>query len=129
MKVSPRSDQPRRIGRGPRVRAAVLTAALAELAEVGYAALTMDNVARRAGVHKTTVYRRWPDRDRLLLDALMDQVAVDVPIPDTRSIETDLQEHARSLVRWLTSPTGRAVIAAAFSDLARTPQLVDLKRR
>jgi len=117
------------LGRGPRVRTAVLAAALAELAEVGYSALTIDSVARRAGVHKTTVYRRWQDRDQLLLDAVIDQIAVDVPIPDTHAIETDLREHARSLIRWLTSPAGRAVLAAAFSDLARTPQLAGLKRR
>ncbi len=117
------------MGRGPRVRTAVLAAALAELAEVGYSALTIDSVARRAGVHKTTVYRRWQDRDQLLLDAVIDQIAVDVPIPDTHAIETDLREHARSLIRWLTSPAGRAVLAAAFSDLARTPQLAGLKRR
>jgi AcrR family transcriptional regulator len=123
-----RDDRSRQLGRGPRVRAAVLAAALAELAEVGYAALTVDNVARRAGVHKTTVYRRWQDRDRLLLDALIEQVAVDVPIPDTHAVETDLRAHARSLVRWLTSSAGRAVMAAAFSDLARTPQLTGLKR-
>lgn len=107
----------------------MLAAALAELAEVGYSALTIDNVARRAGVHKTTIYRRWQDRDRLLLDAVIEQVAVDVPIPDTDTIETDLREHARSLIQWLTSPAGQAVVAAAFSDLARTPQLAGLKRR
>jgi len=117
------------LGRGPRVRAAVLAAALAELADVGYSALTIDNVARRAGVHKTTVYRRWQDRDRLLLDGLVDQITVEMPSPDTHALETDLREHARSLIRWLTSPAGQAVIAAAFSDLARTPQLAGLKRR
>ena len=115
--------------RGRRVRAAVLAAALAELAEVGHSALTIDNVARRAGVHKTTIYRRWQDRDRLLLDAVIEQVAVEVPVPDTDAIETDLREHARSLIQWLTSPAGQAVVAAAFSDLARTPQLAGLKRR
>src|SRR5262249_45621890 len=45
-------------GRGPKVRAAVLAATLAELADKGYAALTVDGIARRAGIHKTTIYRR-----------------------------------------------------------------------
>ena len=57
-------------GRGPKVRAAVLAATLAELTETGYAALTVDNVARRAEVHKTTVYRRWKDREGLVADAV-----------------------------------------------------------
>ena len=58
------------VGRRPRMRAAVLGATLAELAERGYAALTVDTVARRAGVHKTSIYRRWGDRESLVVDAL-----------------------------------------------------------
>ena len=59
-------------GRGPKVRAAVLAATLAELTENGYAALTVDSVARRSGVHKTTIYRRWKDREGLVADAVAD---------------------------------------------------------
>ncbi|MDP9867806.1 MULTISPECIES: TetR/AcrR family transcriptional regulator [Streptosporangium] len=119
----------RPIGRGPKVRAAVLSATLAELAETGYAGLTVDNVAQRAGVHKTTVYRRWKDREALVLDALTEQVAADIPIPDTHAVETDLRELARSLVRMLTSPADRAVTIAMFSDAARVPEIGDVKRR
>lgn len=117
------------VGRGPKMRAAVLAATLAELAERGYAALTIENVARRAGVHKTTIYRRWGDCERLVVDALTDHVAVEVPIPDTGAIETDLREHARALVRWLTSPIGRAIMAATLSDATRVPELADVNRR
>ncbi len=117
------------VGRGPKMRAAVLAATLAELAEQGYAALTIENVARRAGVHKTTIYRRWEDCQRLVVDALTDHVAAEVPIPDTGAIETDLREHARALVEWLTSPIGRAIMAATLSDAARGPELADVKRR
>ena len=60
-------------GRGPKIRAAVLAATLAELTETGYTALTVDNVARRAGVHKTTIYRRWKDREGLVADAVADR--------------------------------------------------------
>ena len=119
----------RALGRGPKVRAAVLAATLAELAEVACAALTIDNVARRAGVHKTTVYRRWKDRESLVVDALTDHVAAEVPIPDTQAIETDLQELARALVRWLSSPTGQAVLAVALSDTFSLPELAQVKRR
>ena len=111
------------------MRAAVLTATLAELAERGYAALTIEHVARRAGVHKTTIYRRWEDRERLVVDALTDHVAAEVPIPDTGAIATDLREHARALVGWLSSPIGRAVMAATLSDAARVPEVAAVKRR
>ncbi|EIV94611.1 TetR/AcrR family transcriptional regulator [Frankia sp. QA3] len=112
------------------MRAAVLAAAMAELAEVGYSALTMDGVAQRAGVHKTTVYRRWPDRDALLVDALTDHAATQTPIPDTGTLESDLRELARSIVALLiSSPADRAWIAAMSSDAARLPEMAAVKRR
>src|SRR5262245_4386940 len=63
--------------RGSKVRDAVHAATLAELLDKGYAALSIDSVAQRAGVHKTTVYRRWVDRDSLLVDALAEHLATD----------------------------------------------------
>lgn len=120
------------VGRGPKVRAAVLAATLAELAEQGYATLTVEAVARRAGVHKTTVYRRWKDPERLVVDALTDHVAAAMPVPDTGSVDADLRQWARSLVEWLTSPTGRAVLAVGMSevsDAARAPEIASIKRR
>lgn len=116
-------------GRGRRLRTAVLAAALAELADVGYAALSMDNVARRAGVHKTSVYRHWKDREALVLDALTTNVAGELSIPDTGAIETDLREFARGLVAWLTSPVGKAVVQATVSDASRVAEIADLQRR
>jgi AcrR family transcriptional regulator len=120
--------RPRAPGRGPRLRAAVFAATLAELAERGYANLTVDNVARRAGVHKTSLYRHWPDRQRLVLDALTANVAASMPIPDTGHLETDLRAYARELVGWLTSPVGRAILAATLSDAARVPEIGALER-
>jgi AcrR family transcriptional regulator len=116
-------------GRGPKVRAAVLAATLTELTENGYAALTVDNVARRSGVHKTTIYRRWKDRESLVADAVTDLAATEVPFPDTGDIDTDLRVLARSFVRFLNSPAGKAVAAATLSDAGRIPEIADAKRR
>jgi AcrR family transcriptional regulator len=122
--------RPRPPGRGPRLRAAVLAATLDELTAVGFSALTMDNVARRAGVHKTSIYRNWRDRASLVADALTENVAVGVPIPDTGSVETDLRDYGRALIGWLGSPLGRAVLAATISDAARAqPEIADVERR
>ena len=115
--------------RGPKVRAAVLSATILELAETGYADLTMDAVAKRAGVHKTTVYRRWPDRDALIADALAEHVAADVPIPDTGTVEGDLRALALALVRWLTSPVGYAVSGTMVSGAGGVPGVDVLKQR
>lgn len=113
------------LGRGPKVRAAVLAATVTELSEHGYAAFTVENVARRTGVHKTTVYRRWPDRDTLIAEALADSVAAEIPIPDTGSIEDDLRALARSLVGWIGSPAGRAVLAVMLPGNMGAPMPSD----
>lgn len=104
------------LGRGPKVRAAVLAATVDELAEQGYAAFAVENVAKRAGVHKTTVYRRWPDRDALITDALSDSVSAEIPVPDTGSVEEDLRALARGLVFWMKSPGGQAVLAVFMTE-------------
>jgi AcrR family transcriptional regulator len=116
-------------GRGPKIRAAVLAATLAELTETGYAALTVDNVARRSGVHKTTIYRRWKDREGLVADAVADLATTRMPFPDTGDIDTDLLRLARMTVVFLTSPAGGTVAAASMSDAGRIPEVAGAKRR
>jgi AcrR family transcriptional regulator len=111
------------------MRAAVLAATLAELAERGYAALTVDSVARRAGVHKTSIYRRWGDRDSLVVDALSEHIAADIPMPDTGSIASDLRLMARALVRWATGVAGQAIFAALLSDAVQSAELAAARRR
>lgn len=116
------------VGRGKKLRAAVLNATIEELSASGYAELTIENVARRAGVHKTSIYRRWGDRERLVVDAISDHVAVKVPVPDTGGIESDLRELARGLVRWLSSPPGEAIVSTMVSDAGRLPEIEQARR-
>lgn len=116
-------------GRGPKVRAAVLSATVGELIESGYTALTIENVARRAGVHKTTVYRRWKDRESLVVDAVTELAGIRVPFPDSGDISADLHSLARSLVRYLASPAGQAVTAVTLTDAGRIPEVTDARRR
>ncbi len=115
-------------GRGPKVRTAVLSATLGELTDSGYAALTVENVARRAGVHKTTVYRRWKDRESLVADAVTELAGTRVPFPDSGDISADLHTLARSLVRFLASPAGQAVTAVTLSDAGRIPEVAAAQR-
>ncbi len=117
-------------GRGPKIRAAVLAATLAELTETGYTALTVDNVARRAGVHKTTIYRRWKDRESLVADAVAERAGTaQMPFPDTGDIGTDLLRLARMTVAFRTSPAGSIVGATSTSDVGRIPEVAGAKRR
>jgi len=119
----------RPIGRGEKVRVAVMAATLAELAETGYAGLTVESVAQRAGVHKTTVYRRWGDRETLVVDALSEQIAQEIPIPDTGTIESDLVSMARAFAKWATSQAGRAMVSAFVSEAMQVPEIADARSR
>ncbi|GAA2372636.1 TetR/AcrR family transcriptional regulator [Dactylosporangium salmoneum] len=126
--AEPVQSAARPVGRGAKVRAAVHAATLAELLDKGYAALSVEDIAQRAGVHKTTVYRRWVDRDSLLVDALADHLATDLPVPNTGAIETDLRALARSLVQMFTSSTGQAILAAMFTGAAHLPEIAAARR-
>lgn len=122
------SAKPRTHRRGAYVRKAVLAATLEELAEHGVSGLTIAAVAARAGVHETSVYRRWRTKQQLILDALLDRSATVLPVPDTGSIRGDLVALLRSLADYLASPIARPLLQTAalsvtdesLSDLRRT---------
>jgi AcrR family transcriptional regulator len=115
--VTARVGDQRPGGRASRVRSAVLRAAAERLTEVGYDALTYDDVARRADVHKTTVYRRWPSKPGLVADAVGLHSEENVPIPDTGSLTTDLEALAGAVAANIGSVGGarrsRSIVAAA----------------
>lgn len=100
---------------------AVLDATLAALAEHGYA-FSVDEVARAAGVHKTTVYRRWETKPALVAAAAQRLADVQVPMPATGDPVADLTTLAVQVARALRTPAGaatlRAVVAAASDDPA-----------
>ncbi|MFG1945463.1 TetR/AcrR family transcriptional regulator [Nonomuraea sp. NPDC048826] len=100
-------------GRSARVRDAVREATLAELAGKGFRGLTVENVAERSGVHKTTVYRRWGSVEGLISDAL--ELARDEPwpIPDTGAVEGDLRGVARLVQSGFADP-GLGPVSSAF---------------
>jgi len=96
-------------GRSERVVASVLSAALTELAHVGYVALRLEDVATRAGVAKTTVYRRWPTKPELVRDAVTQTVTRETPLPDTGSLRTDMLVLLERTMALMSTPEGMAV--------------------
>jgi AcrR family transcriptional regulator len=102
------------------VRASVLRAAGDALAERGFANLDLGDLARRAEVGKTTVYRRWGTVTAVLTDLLLEMAVESVPRADTGSLEGDLLANARLVVKTLTDqrqgPLFKAVLGAATSD-------------
>ncbi|MGW0316293.1 TetR/AcrR family transcriptional regulator [Streptomyces flavidovirens] len=107
-------------GRTAKVRAAVLEATQEVLVEGGFHGLNLDRVAARAGVGKTTVYRRWGSAAALVADLLRDMAEQSVPAADTGSLEGDLLANAHLVRQTLTDPrmgpVFQAVIAAAACD-------------
>ncbi len=111
--------------RGAALEEAILTAAADELAESGYAALTMDRVARRAGTNKNAIYRRWPDRLTLGIAAYR-RLSTTIQPPDTGNLRDDALELLRRANRHWSSPLGailRELLAAAGSAQNLTAQL------
>jgi AcrR family transcriptional regulator len=110
-------------GRSARVRQAVFTAVLDELVENGYGALTFDRVAARAGVHRATLYRRWPGREQLVAEALLAQAGRDIPLPDTGTLRGDLRALAHAVVTNITSPLGEGLLRTLVSEAVRVPDI------
>ena len=105
--------------RGKPVTDAVLEATLAEIAEHGIDALSVERIAHGADVNKTTVYRRWPTRAALVaaaLEGVLDDVGAHPP--DTGSLRGDLLGILGRLAAFLEGPAGRAVLRAALSEPA-----------
>ncbi|WP_117211551.1 TetR/AcrR family transcriptional regulator [Allorhizocola rhizosphaerae] len=115
---------PRR--RGDALNDAIYRATLDELAEVGYAKLTMERVAERAKASKASLYRRWPTKMELVHDAVQHVLRGPMTPPDTGSLRDDLISLLRQSAEMLTGPAGealRGVLTDALSDARRTAEL------
>ena len=115
-------------GRSARVRGAVLQAALEAMAEHGLDGVTISEIARRAGVHATSIQRRWGSRENVALDAMLTYSQEKLPIPDTGSLRSDLIAFARSIAAYLDTPLGEALartMAATDDDPALVVRRID----
>ncbi|WP_280443911.1 TetR/AcrR family transcriptional regulator [Nocardia brasiliensis] len=104
------------------VVAAIRTAVIEELLEVGMGRLTMQSIALRAGVAKTSLYRRWDTPEDVLLDALQAEFPHERSLPTTNNLRHDLLEALRLMVAWMATPTAQAT-AAILAERSRYPQL------
>jgi AcrR family transcriptional regulator len=111
------------------VRAAAIEATLGELAEGGYSALSLDRVATRAGVHKTTLYRRWGTREELVLEAMLERAGEHISVPDTGSLRQDLLGLARTAAANASSPEVAAMARAVTASAPHDSRLAAANRR
>ena len=102
-------------GRSARVRAAVHRAATDLLAEQPVEALTIPGIAARAGVHPTTVYRRWGTVAQLLTDIASSRFSGDIVVPDTGSLAGDLRRWVSDVANDLTDPDVLSLMRATIA--------------
>jgi AcrR family transcriptional regulator len=108
--------------RDDRIDGAVLAATMEMLGESGYAALSIGAVAARAQVHRPAIYRRWPSKRHLVVDAVVAQLGLN-PTPNTGDLRADLVTGMTTLVTALGgTPLGR-VLPALVADLAEDADL------
>ncbi|MDA3630324.1 TetR/AcrR family transcriptional regulator [Saccharopolyspora sp. WRP15-2] len=120
---------PRR--RGDELTAAIFAATLAELADVGYAGLTVERVAERAKTGKASIYRRWPSRRELVLAAVYSISPEPADSVDTGTLRGDLLAVLRHSAEVLSGPVGeamRGLLSDVLADHDPARQLRELSR-
>lgn len=124
-----RADAPRRgRPRSEKARHAILDAAAELLLLRGLGAVSMDAVAERAGVSKATIYRWWPSKEMLALDALLDWAASAAPPRDTGTLRGDVLALIRPWVREIRRQAFGPVIAAFLNEAQADPEFADAYR-
>ncbi len=121
--TSPARGPRARTGRSSRTETAILDATRELLAESGVRGLTMEGVAARAGVAKTTIYRRWRSKDDLALAVVIDMVENVVATPDLGDTRKELISFVNAAVKILGSTLMGRVMQGLVSDLATDPEL------
>jgi AcrR family transcriptional regulator len=97
-------------GRSARVYAAVHQAVTDLVSERGYGSFAVGDVAARAGVADTSIYRRWGSLENLLSDVALARLEARSPMPDTGSLAGDLHTYAANVAREITGPDGLAIL-------------------
>jgi AcrR family transcriptional regulator len=108
--------------RSERSHLAIVTATLELLAEVGFQRLTMEQVQRRAGVGKATIYRRWGSKEELVKDAIQ-HFSAELPVPDTGSLAGDYAAIAQAVVAISADRNAALLMPRLLADVSGDPEL------
>ncbi|MEU6195099.1 TetR/AcrR family transcriptional regulator [Streptomyces sp. NPDC047061] len=111
------------------VTEAIRAAVFEELAAVGYARMSIEGIARRAGVGKTAVYRRWRSKLHLVLDVVSALAVLGLPVPDTGSLEGDLRLLYEVTSRALRHPVASQIIPDLQAEAARNPDIAEAMQK
>ncbi|MEV5159325.1 TetR/AcrR family transcriptional regulator [Streptomyces sp. NPDC053728] len=108
---------PSSLRRSEKSRRATLDAALELCTEKGYGRVTVEAIAARAGVSKKTIYRWWPSKGAVVLEAFAGMLVGATPFIDTGDIEADLRTHIGSLVKLMSTPPYGPAYAGILSEM------------
>ncbi len=111
--------------RSVRSHQAMLQATLELLAEVGFDAMSIDAIAARAGVGKTTIYRRYASKAELVADAI-ESVREEIMIPDTGNLQSDIDAIIQNAEQITLSPLGRQTVAMIISSASSNAQFAQI---
>lgn len=121
-------ESPNPLRRSETSRRAILDATLQLCAELGYRRLTVEAIAARAGVSKKTIYRWWPSKGAVVLEAV-DEMAAVVAHPNTGDVAADFHSQLTALIDLLTPPNNSAVVGL-IAEALQDPDLAhDLRER
>jgi AcrR family transcriptional regulator len=104
---------------------AMLRATLDLLAEVGFDAMSIDGISARAGVGKTTIYRRYASKEELVADAI-ESVRAEIVIPDTGNLQGDIDALIQNAAQITLSPLGRQTVAMIISSASSNTQFAQI---
>ena len=121
--AGPAGGAPRGRPRSAEADRAILAATADLLAERGLAAMSIEEVAARAGVGKTTIYRRWPSKGLLALDAFVISFRAEQPQPDTGSLRGDLLSALHAWVRAVTQTAMGPMLTGLIAEAQHDPEL------
>jgi AcrR family transcriptional regulator len=108
---------------------AITEATFAELAESGYGRMSMESIARRAGVGKAALYRRWPSKEQMLTELILKAVQDALPpTPATGALRTDLREFLTTIRSQLANPALISIGPALLAEARHTSGLADVLR-
>ena len=119
----PQADRGRR--RSERSHRAIIAATRELLVERGYPGVTIEAIAARAGVGKQTIYRWWPSRAALVLEAYLSSADVVMPPPAGRTTGEDIRALLGWLIAVLAEPTGGHVVAGLVADIQHDADLAE----
>ncbi len=120
---TPTGDRGRR--RSDRAHQAIITATRELLVERGYPDVTIEGIAARAGVGKQTIYRWWPSRAALVLEAYLSSADVVTPPSAARTVREDVRALLGWLIAVLREPTGGHVVAGLVADIQHDADLAE----